>query len=263
MTVPSICPTLLIIGNCHRTEMQPIKAWLTSKIGSDARLVFAENCGEIKSKFAPNDFPDLIIVLQSWSNEFSVGDVDSLFSFAPLARVVVCYGTWCESDGRNFSRWPISVRVPVWSAISRLEREWQIVQTNYEMVPLPLSASREEVFASDHQSIFIQLKPQSFIIDSPDADYREFLYETLVNLGFSYDTEVPAILLFDGDPWDQNRARALRDQQQQFFQARTYVLLNQATSFEFQQDFQCDVISKLGPILLGTQLGLPTERFIS
>src|SRR6266478_2313160 len=85
--------------------------------------------------------PDLIVVLQSWSDQFSESDVHDLIAHCPLARIVCCFGPWCDSDGRTRSIWPLAVRVPVAAASTRLERELALLQHHQSASrPLPLTA---------------------------------------------------------------------------------------------------------------------------
>ncbi len=94
--------------------------------------------------------PDLIVVLQAWPDEFSGADVHELIVLCPLARIVGCFGPWCDSDGRTRSIWPLAVRVPAAAAADRLSRELALLEDRGAAPPaLPLTASRTEVFESD------------------------------------------------------------------------------------------------------------------
>lgn len=137
---------LLVVGDWQRDEMRPIRDW----IGSRGSLATVRPLLQLPASGSV-DPPDLVIVCQSWPDEFSPSEVSNALGRWPLAQWVVCYGAWCESDGRTRSIWPISVRVPVSEAIRRLDRVWRIV-TQRDGEPLPLTASRDETFAFDHAS---------------------------------------------------------------------------------------------------------------
>jgi hypothetical protein len=208
-------PAVLIVGDTERAEMRPLFAWLKARSAGARRWVCIRDISDVSREFSQNEFPDLIVIFQSWSNEFSTTDVNWLFSFAPLARVIACYGAWCESDGRNWSIWPLSVRVPIWGAHRRIEREWQLVQNSGEASVLPLSASREEIFEADYAvtksiSQGFVAKGQRVLIDSPDPAYREFLIDECVEAGFVVTTETPSVLLIDIDPWGPARSLVLQ-----------------------------------------------------
>src|SRR5260370_5504014 len=95
--------------------------------------------------------PDLIVVLQSWPDQFSENDVHKLLALCPLARIVCCFGPWCDSDGRTRSIWPLSVRIPAAAASGRLSRELALLENHDEpAAPLPLTASRAEIFENDY-----------------------------------------------------------------------------------------------------------------
>jgi hypothetical protein len=241
-------PIVLILGDADRAEMRPLADWLNEHVGSMARRVFVREFSDMINESAAEEFPDLIVVLQSWSNEYSAGDANRLLAFAPLARVVVCYGAWCESDGRNQNVWPLSVRVPIWSARQRIEREWQLIQSAVDQSPLPWSASREEIFAADHRPSAIWLEPQRVLIDSPDPAYQQFLRDLLITESHQIVTETPTVLLFDADPWESSRQMVLKTLRDQFSSAKVYVLTNLLPPLQEAELHQTgiSVIHKLG-----------------
>lgn len=202
---------VLLIGDCDRSEMRSLVAWLENLVATSSRLVKVSDIPGIATKLAENEFPDLIVLLQSWPNEFPIADIDHLFAFAPLARIVACYGAWCESDGRNHKHWPMAVRVPVWNARQRLTREWNVIHGEEETPPLPWSASREEIFAADHPPIVTTSVPQKILIETPDPAYRLFLRELLESAGYTIVECDPTVIVFDADPWCPTRTASLRD----------------------------------------------------
>ena len=202
--------TILVVGDSDRAEMRPLVAWFRGSIGPRSHWIVRRHLLDFTQPFAANEFPDLIIVLQSGPYEYSASEVNQLLASAPLARVVVCYGAWCESDGRNHSIWPLSVRVPVWAAQARIEQEWNLIQAPRDLPPLPWSASREEVFAADHPAPTRALLPQRILIDSPDIAFQQGLVEQLFESGHQVVADDPSVLLFDADPWGPTRKADLR-----------------------------------------------------
>lgn len=205
--------TILVVGQKDRDEFQPLFRWFMDLVSCGNRCVTASGLSGIRELFEHYEFPDLIVVFQSWSEEYSHSEVHEMLAYAPLARVVVCVGAWCESDGRNHSIWPLSVRTPVWSAMSRIRREWQLIETPGKQVPLPWSASREEIFAADHPPLNlgkwgVTLK---VLIDSPDPSYRQYLIERLTEGDHRIVLDHPTVVMFDIDPWGAARAAALND----------------------------------------------------
>ena len=217
---------ILVVGRTDRDEFQPLLGWLTDRVCRGHRCVMAGDLSTVRAQFSHDEFPDLIVVLQSFPDEFTQQDVQNLFAFAPLARVVVSYGAWCESDGRNHAIWPLSVRIPVWSAESRILREWQLIQTPGEQVPLPWSASREEIFAADHPWLTLGGDPQKVLLDSPDPSFRQYLVERLTANGHQVVQDQPTVTMFDADPWGTARAAALSELRLKHPQAEIVALAN-------------------------------------
>ena len=218
--------TVLILGEMDRAEMRSLVVWMKELVRSARRQVASRDVADIASLFAEEEFPDLIVVLQSWPNEFSASDVNQLLAFAPLARIVVCYGAWCESDGRNFQIWPPSVRVPVCGARSRIEYEWQMIQVPVIQQALPLSASREEIFAARQSSIIPLFPPQKVLIDSPDQAFRQYVVERLHEAGHTVCTDEPSVLLFDADPFGSSRIAFLESLRLRHPNALVFALTN-------------------------------------
>ena len=138
-------PAILLVGDWQRSEMSPIRVWIDS-LG--ARAIVQQMAHLPEEMIEP---PDLVIVCQSWPDEFSAEEVSAALGRWPLALWICCYGAWCDSDGRTRTIWPISVRVPVREAALRLNHVWQVL-TEQRGEPLPLTASRDEAFAFDHCS---------------------------------------------------------------------------------------------------------------
>jgi hypothetical protein len=92
--------------------------------------------------------PDLLVVCQHWSHEYTRHDVATLIQILPLVRIVCCYGPWCGSDGRSGTAWPLAVRVPITQGPARIARELEVIAGRRP--PLPLTAARDEIFAFDH-----------------------------------------------------------------------------------------------------------------
>jgi hypothetical protein len=242
-------PLALVIGDVNRAEVRPLVEWLKINLGSSDRLIQSRDLANATTALAANQFPDLIVVLQAWSHEYSSAEINGLFSFAPLARIVVCYGAWCESDGRNCDAWPLAVRVPLWAAVARIQSEWQLISVAAQPPPLLWSASREEIFAAETDIVLPWSEPQSICIDSPDAAYHRFLCELMTSRGQRVTSTDPTLLLFDVDPWGPFRAQSLESLRQQHPRAELCVLMSLASPkdlAEFQQLGIHHVIHKLG-----------------
>ena len=209
---------ILIVGQTDRAEALPLRDWMlqTWQAADVSQYVTLQQAlGDLA---AGSWIPDLIIVVQSWPDEQTPTEIDQLSRFAPLARSVVCYGSWCESDGRTRDLWPLAVRISLRSAASRLAREWRLLCGD-DVPSFPMSASREESFAVDHPGLRRGMALVSVVIKSPDPEYRRYLTEFLVGAGHNVLSEQgsmhgsqPCVVLFDVDPWDDRRRMELQDQ---------------------------------------------------
>jgi hypothetical protein len=141
-------PVLLVIGEFFSPEMSAVRLCVEKLVaaGADLRLSPTVPAGTAGSN-DPGWFPDLVVICQHWPDEFTERDVRRLLTLYPLARLTCCYGPWCQSDGRSRDIWPLAVRVPAAAAPDRLRRELDVIAGRTR--PLPLTASRDEVFLFD------------------------------------------------------------------------------------------------------------------
>lgn len=218
---------LLIVGQTQRAEAKPLVEWLAAAMRPAVQQHFSDLTRALAAASRTNTIPDLVVIVQSQPDEFSPTEIASLFAFAPLARVVVAYGAWCESDGRTRQTWPLAARVSLPNAPARIEREWRLLNATPGIESLPLSSSREEVFAADHhmfeQATFEQTaSPKTVLVISPDPAYRRYLNELLTAAGHTLDmgnlsegSSTTTAILFDADPWEDSgpdQVRSLRRQ---------------------------------------------------
>ena len=250
--------TVLVVGNMTSPEMQPLVSWLSDQILNVSRNLVVSTLADWFGRTDSEFFPDLVIVLQSWSAEFPQAEIRSLLESAPLARIVVCYGAWCESDGRNCDIWPLSVRVPLWSARSRIEREWDLIHAKTSVAPIPLSASRDEVFAADH----IEYRPatlrRKILVDTPDQDFAEFLLELVNSSGHTIVAESPEVILFDLDPWGTQRSEKLAELQTRHPQSRVLGMTSEPSLTNQRKD----ELGKFEKILPKLRLRLSEIRLV-
>jgi hypothetical protein len=208
-------PGVLLLGDLEAGDFQSILEVVHSwNPAADVRAT--ADLTELR-QFTGADrwFPDLIVVLQSWPDQFSEADVHELFALCPLARVTCCFGPWCDSDGRTRSIWPLAVRVPAVAATHRLEQGLALLESrDSSRRALPLTASRAEIFESD----FGHWEPdepteRTVAVISPDRRWKEMIGTALRKFCLRnyapHSGEQPEIVIFDADPWDAERAISL------------------------------------------------------
>jgi len=205
-------PNTLLLGDSLLKEFEPVVRWLRER-DSGGRFRMADDVRAAHAVPGDQDWiPNLVVVLQSWPDQYSVEDFHGLLRNFPLARLVLCFGPWCDSDGRTRSIWPLAVRVPAAAAVPRLERELALFETPAPAAPpLPLTASRTEIFDFDF-GCRRPLAPAAgkIVVISADRAWREMMRRMVGTSATSDEAaEPPDLVLFDADPWDEERAEAL------------------------------------------------------
>lgn len=205
----------LVIGDTSPAEFQPVIDLVQRHVVADS-LRWATDFAAFRQTVASGWWPDLVIVLQAWPDQFSAAEVEELIALCPLARIVCCFGPWCDSDGRTRSLWPLGVRVASAACASRFEHELALLSGSHSVgLPLPLTASRTEIFEFDFDRAPEPARravPEVSII-SPDRRFREMLSFAFRSAGIplyeSTSTNRPGTIIFDADPWDGQREAAL------------------------------------------------------
>lgn len=137
-------PSVMIIGRADAPEFAVVVDSLQGS-GVERPEFFRSLPLAIRQIDTQQSKPELVIVLQSWSDEFAADDVRELLGLLLFGRVLCCYSPWCLSDGRSRDIWPVSVRVPLSSARSAVQ--FEIENMNRKLPPLLPMAAAEEVFA--------------------------------------------------------------------------------------------------------------------
>ena len=138
--MPELC--ILVVGNTDRAEFREAREVLDRW----GRVVAAADVGAAAAMLVQGDTPaDLIVVAQAFPGEFPAERVDSLRRLAPLARVVVLLGSWCEGETRTGRAWPGAIRVYWHQWIPRAEQELsRLHDGRCSAWSLPFTASDEE-----------------------------------------------------------------------------------------------------------------------
>ncbi len=140
--------SVLVIGDLFSPEMKNVERRVKELARASHPVRIFPNVAEALARTSTDAWhSDLVIVCQHWPDEYTPSEVRQLLGAFPLARVICCYGPWCASDGRTRDVWPLSVRVPAEFSAGRMDLELEVV--NDARSPLPLTASRDEIFLFD------------------------------------------------------------------------------------------------------------------
>jgi len=149
--------------------------------------------------------PDLLIIVQSWPQQYPDSQCQRLLHLAPLARRVCCYSPWCESEGRNCSSWPLAIRVPMDAAVWRLQQEIRVL--NNSAAPLPITAGRDEAFAFQSQP-GLGMPPQIAVsIQTRDRGLSQTYRQLFRHDGHCPPAALADVILWDIDPWNERTRR--------------------------------------------------------
>ena len=198
---------VVLVGPFADAEFAPLVERAASLTGPDQLRAYASVRSLIGSRRAATteDRVDLLIVLQSWPEQYTQAEALDLLDQLPLARLVVCYGPWCDSDGRTRSVWPHAVRVPLAQAAFRLQLEAAALRASHS--PLPLTANRDECFAHDYsRATDGSCRDHSVALKTDDPAIRDWLAGWICDQGWSrHDSgqtdDDPDVLIWDVDPW--------------------------------------------------------------
>ncbi|MDB5389726.1 MAG: hypothetical protein JWM11_5372 [Planctomycetaceae bacterium] len=163
------------------------------------------------------DAPDLIVFVQTWSDEYHFSEVVTLPSIGPLTQLLCVYGPWCAADGRSRLDWPLALRIPLENF--RVEIVQAIILASDSCLdvrglrsdsPIPWTAGRDEVFTARyafsvpdtaHKSPSRSL-PARICVVTPDLGLRQLWSDLLNCNGYQIDVSGDPcdIIIWDADP---------------------------------------------------------------
>ena len=204
-------PRVVLLGDCRAAEFSSVLNTLTELVPAGT-LTQIGRLAELAELYRQGNFPDLLVVVQTWSDEFPFSEFIKLPGFGPLSRVMCCFGPWCVSDGRSRQDWPLALRVPLEHFGAALRREMlQLTAPQLAAAPLPWTAGRDEIFHT--RSAVLAARSRCVVrVISPDRRLAEMWSELLRKAGFPIAVEGSAgggqLVFWDIDPWNvESRAR--------------------------------------------------------
>ncbi len=247
-------PRAVLLGDPQSAEFSAVLDELSTHIPEEG-LTQVDDFLELAELYHQGEFPDLLVVVQTWSDQFPFHQFLELPGFGPLSRVICCYGPWCVSDGRSRQDWPLGLRVPVEHFGAALRREIpQLLAPQFAAAPIPWTAGRDEMFRSRQPVVAASLRCVVRII-STDRRLAEMWGELLRKAGFPIAAEGSAgggqMVLWDVDPWTSEMRIRWNEFRKQHPNTKMVGLAGFATSdviSELHELGACAVLCKLLPL---------------
>ncbi len=207
-------PKLLLVGQIEHAEMRPV-AECIAEIVPTKQLIRAATISDI-AEATGAVFPDVVVICQLWPDEYARGEIEELFARFPLATILVCFGSWCDSDGRNRHLWPPATRVPAAASAILIRRVWEDAVAG--LSPLPKTAAIEEVYLRQHAGALAHIGRDlhgPVTVASADPAIRAWLTDALRAAKFHVaddcrDSSLPQAAIWDAPVWDHRASSQLR-----------------------------------------------------
>lgn len=218
---PGTLPRILIVGQPDSPEFQTVQDDLLSTFPEEG-LEAVRDLDELSDCLSTTDVPDLIVFVQTWSDEFPFSKLISLPSIGPLTRLSCVHGPWCAADGRSRQDWPLALRIPLEHFRSELASFGLTGNDSNRRAtdPIPWTAGRDEVYAL-HYSLLASERPidissrsniRRMRIDSPDRKLKQLWRDLFQMAGWQADDEATSafrdVVLWDADQPSWNRTNA-------------------------------------------------------
>lgn len=101
-------PSVLLTGDYQTSEFDEAVTWLNDRAKVIFRSDMAAAARYLESAAAD---PLLLVIAQSYPDQFSAGQVEQLHQRAPLSRLAALLGSWCEGEYRSGRPWPGVIRL--------------------------------------------------------------------------------------------------------------------------------------------------------
>lgn len=201
---------VLLVDNTHSVWTQPIVESLRRHLPAASIDQHPDLTSALAYLEHSHHSIELAVICQGHPDAYPPEEADALLARFPLARVIVCYGPWCNADGRRRDTWPLAVRVPHHDFPERLSRELQVLTGGLD--PLPLTAGRDEIASAEIDCpTTLQETQRRFHVDSSDLAFLSMTTAQLTTLGATPATSPDIdLLLVDLDPWQPNSPERIR-----------------------------------------------------
>ncbi len=192
---PVAQPIVLALGELEQPEFQQAAELLRAS----TTLVAVADVDEALAWLSDMDASDdsvpleLMVVAQSWPDEFTAGDIDRLRRAAPLVRILSLAGTWCEGEPRTGHPWPADFRASWNQWPARFDQELARWRTG--LCP----AWGSPITTTDDERLIERVPPEStarrglVAIASRSSDMSQCLTQACVALGHAAVSLDPAL----------------------------------------------------------------------
>lgn len=99
---------VLLVGDHRHREFATATAWLATH---SLLSVAATPAAAIRAMQHPALSPELVVVAQTRPSQFARAEIEAVHRLAPLARLAVMAGSWCEGEMRTGHPWPGVLRL--------------------------------------------------------------------------------------------------------------------------------------------------------
>lgn len=174
-------PSILLVGDTRRREFLEADAAME-------RRALVTQAGDIETAaallHADRVAPEVIVLAQDHPGQFTAEAIDRLRRAAPLSRVVVLLGSWCEGELRSGEPAPGVIRVYWHQWFARFDREWShLFGGRSSAWSLPATATDEErLLAEDFRPA-----PHygAIVVCAHGRDMRDWLAEACRRRGYA------------------------------------------------------------------------------
>ena len=224
---PLLHHPVLLLGDVTHPEFEGVVSLLRGTV-LHQRLQEADTLRTARELYlSGRQPPELVVICQTWSDQFPAEEIHGLIAWLPFARLICCYSTWCDSDGRTRELWPLAVRIPAAEGAAVVAAALQELPTASAQVAaspgsrgvppalgsarLPLTASRAEIYAARYSTpVTRSLQSVAVVVNSPDRAWREMIEKFVRSCGGEVVPDEPEApqtfprhlhwLVWDADP---------------------------------------------------------------
>ena len=229
---------LLLIGQTQTQEFCSIRGWLEAHFDLSQATDFNDLPAALDS------YP-IILVAMSVRHQFRQSEIEHLRKAAPLARICVIVGSWCEGETRSGTAWP---------GVERLYRHELIpraISEGWAGDPrcLPPTYSTDESWLARADQAYSLGTPDSFcMVCSRDPEFRSSLANVGKRFNLNLVTMAPtdisasqdvAAVIYDADRNRPERQETLQRLSNSFPRARIVVVLEFPRHDEIREILSC------------------------